>query len=535
MNQFYKINLIFVALLTLGVTSFAQTLPVGLLENIEDNFRNQQLLGNDTSKSSFMIRPINITSHAALSLDKGLSFTLFRRKMSALTNDGEGIYLLPLTWQQQFNGHHPYGMNDGSMIRSRGYQTQLAAGLYAKIGPLSIQLRPEYVYAENKEFRELQNAPNMSYFRTDVFLSNYYNKIDLPDRFGSRPYSRLNWGQSSARLTFDPVSVGISSENLWWGPGVRNSLVMSNNASGFKHLTLNTSRPINTPIGSFETQLIAGRLDHSGTPLVNNPLVIQKPDDWRLITGIVFTYQPKWLTQLYLGFDKTSTSYNMDRGESMPGTKGNYGSLFARWLMPESHSEAYLQYGTDKHPFNLTDSTTLNRTSSAYVVGFRKLLPLKASNEYIQVGIELTSVEASRGGLDTYQPSWYLNSSTGDGYTNNGQILGAGIGTGSSMQSLQISWVKGLRRLGIQFERLVNNNDLFYEAVKEIRLHWVDLAIGGKFDWTYKNIILNSQVTYIRSLNYQYEFQPDNGGKYWQWDKQDANNLHLKIGLMYCF
>ena len=51
---------------------------------------------------------------------------------------------------------------------------------------------------------------------------------------------------------------------MWWGPGTRNSLIMSNNAPGFLHFTLNTKKPIETFIGSFEGQIISGKLEGSG-------------------------------------------------------------------------------------------------------------------------------------------------------------------------------------------------------------------------------------------------------------------------------
>src|SRR5690606_12669349 len=101
----------------------------------------------------------------------------------------------------------------------------------------------------------------------DVVLARYYdfyNNIDLPVRFGRTAYTRAYLGQSSIRLNLKSFSVGISSENLWWGPGRRNSLIMSNTAPGFLHATLNTLKPIYTPVGSFEGQLIAGRLEGSG-------------------------------------------------------------------------------------------------------------------------------------------------------------------------------------------------------------------------------------------------------------------------------
>jgi len=51
---------------------------------------------------------------------------------------------------------------------------------------------------------------------------------------------------------------------------------MSNTASGFKHISLNTSRPINTPIGSFETQIVAGVLKSSRVT-IDNALFTVKP------------------------------------------------------------------------------------------------------------------------------------------------------------------------------------------------------------------------------------------------------------------
>src|SRR5665648_312111 len=119
---------------------------------------------------------------------------------------------------------HPYSLNDGAMIPARGYQTIVSGGVYTKFGPLSIQLRPEVVYAENKPFKTFVEG------KSDQALVEYYyfkSIIDLPEYFPGKPYKKAIWGQSSIRLTFGPVSAGISSENLWWGPGMRNSLLMT--------------------------------------------------------------------------------------------------------------------------------------------------------------------------------------------------------------------------------------------------------------------------------------------------------------------
>lgn len=552
--------------MTTTITLLAQTLPVGLLDNVEDAYRRQQLLGKDSSNSSYMIRPMFMSGNKNFDLNGDGKFTVngLRKLLYSDPKAKLEVYALPVVWQQQENTHHPYGINDGSMVQARGYETQISGGLFAKLGPLTVQLRPEYVYAENKTFQKLSDAPNGVYWNTSI--ANYYSTIDLPDRFGDGQYSKLSWGQSSIRLNAGPVSLGLSNENLWWGPGVRNSLLMSNNASGFKHLTLNTTGPVKTFIGSFEAQIVAGRLDQSGVPVPSGPEYLPRAKGWRYFSGIVATYQPKWVPNLYLGFDRTFIVKRSDMGNSFgdyfpifkavekaayvnsDGTNSDdsawrdqYISVFARYVLPESKAEVYFEFGRNDHAYNLRDGLVEPEHTRAYILGFRKLIPLNRADEFIQLGVEVTQLEKA-GTRDTRaSETWYTHYAVRDGYTNRGQVLGAGIGPGSDLQTLDVSWVKGLKKIGLQFERQVNNNDLFYNFAyasadknQFINRHWVDLSIAGKFAWTYKKFVLNSQLTYIKSLNYQYQWQNGPAGTdYWNWPKQDVNNFQMKVGIMY--
>ena len=563
-----KIKFFFSALLpftALCSSLSAQTLPVGILENVEDSYRRQQLLGNDKTNSSYMIRPMQLSNVQELTLDEGeKSYSLndFRKPIFLNQKFKTEVYLLPAVVQQQINSHHPYGMNDGSMVQAKGYQTQLSTGVFAKVGPLSIQLRPEYVYAANQDFQELSEAPNGVFWNTPI--AKHYNTIDLPDRFGNGDYSKVSWGQSSIRLTVGPVSAGYSNENLWWGPGIKSSLLMSNNASGFKHFTLNTVRPIKTYIGSFEAQIIGGRLNQSGIETPEGFEYRPRPKDWRYISGMVLTYQPKWVPNLFLGFDRTFIVNRRDMGRKFgdyfpifasvqkrayvaedgsnrddAARRDQYISFFTRYVLPESKAEVYFEFGRNDHSYDIRDAIIEPEHTRAYVVGFRKLIPLNRVNEYIQLGVELTQLEKSKTRDLRASETWYNHYQVRDGYTNKGQVLGAGIGPGSNLQSLDVSWVKGLKRLGIQFERLVNNNDLFFNFAYAsldknlyINRHWVDLSLAGKFAWNYKNFVLNSQFTFIRSLNYQYQWE-EGPRDYWEWYKKDVNNLQFKLGIMY--
>ncbi len=565
---YYTILLICTAIIP--VRTLAQSLPVGT-PVLEDALRRAQLLGQIDSSISFTSRPL----FPVASLKLSNTFDVFGSLETERWNKRDGIFrfakekgriqLLPFTWQQQFNSHHPYSLNDGAMIPARGYQTIVSGGFYAQYDPLSFQLRPEYVYAENKNFQGFSKE------QPDQVWAEYYyfhNHIDLPERFGENGYKKLFWGQSSLRLTFGPVSLGISNENLWWGPGVRNSLIMSNSAPGFKHITLNTVKPIRTWIGSLEGQIICGWLENSGfTPPDTSrtyngvKLYIPKRDDSRYINGMVLSYQPKWVPGLFLGATRSFITYYNDMGRGIadflpiitPLSKGsNYGenespipndqraSVFLRWLWLKSHAEIYVEYMREDHAFDLRDLIVEAEHTHAYVLGLRKLFSLTHfKNQFIQVNLELTKIEQTT--TNPERESKYLYDhydGVPQGYTNRGQLLGAGIGPGSNLQSLSVSWVKGLKTVGIEFERFVQNNDFHNRIFKDPRSNWVDLGTSVFGEWNYQNLLFSAKLALIHSLNYQYNFVPNTEDPpvYWAPGQgQDVTNFQANIGVSYRF
>lgn len=518
--------------------TYAQSLPVGT-SVLEDYYRRAQLLGKLDATSSFCSRP--------LFPSKAFGISVFYPD-SSLTMKGKVIFhLLPINILNQYNSHHPHGINDGSIIPSRGYQTQLSAGIYFKYGPLSVQLRPEFVYAQNDKSPTDIKYPN----------SLYKYNIDLPERFGNSSYNETSWGQSSIRLTVGPLSLGVSNENLWWGPGYRNTLLMTNSAPGFKHITLNSVKPIKTWVGSFEGQIIAGKLESSG-------FTENIRDEWRYINAMNLTYNPKWIPGLFLGINRSFLIYNKDIGSSFGGylpvfnlfSKSSLGgdevvnkmgqnqifSLFMRWLFIEAQGEIYFEYGREDHFWNLTDLILEPSHSSGYIFGLHKLFLLNKQKEtYLQLIMESThlstnqtSINRNNGGAMGH---WYEHSSIQQGYTHKGQMLGAGIGPGSNLQTIDISWVKSIKQIGIQVERYVHNNDFWFNHIKDLRFNWVDLNTMIYANWDYKNFLFSVKFKFIKSYNYQWMYQPiyvDNTPTFWA-NAKNYNNFQGQIGITYRF
>lgn len=519
-----------------GIMS-AQTVSVDE-QIIYDFHRRNQILGIEDSNYSFTIKPIQFVSlnnfNAFFEPKKKypkpiLNPFFFNRKNGVLI-------LMPLYLATKFNSHHPVGYNDGAMIPARGFQTMLRIGFYAKYGPISLQIQPEFVYAVNKDY--------------EGYSSQYRHDTDLPIRFSpGNKFKESYWGQSSLRFNYRNYSFGISTENLWWGPGIHNSLLMSNSAPGFPHLTFNSQKPFQTKYGFFEFQLISGRLSNS-----QNRGTEVKELYWRYINALIVSFQPKWVEGLYLGAIRSYTKFGKDLDgltdylPSLLSFGTNYSlsnplnntnrehleSYFIRWIWDKSNAEIYLEYGRKENVVNVQEEPYGPIYNNAYILGFRKLITFnKSEGSYIDLTIELTQLELNQAILNnTY--SWYEHPIVFLGYTHLGQTIGAGIGPGSNLQTLDISWVRDLKKIGFRFERLLHNHDFFFSDIKDYRSEWVDLSATAYVHWDYKRFLFNFQMKFVKSLNYNWVYTPSDIS-FWDGEGWDVFNVHGILNLSYRF
>lgn len=563
MKRYYL--LMFIALISICRVDkiSAQALPVGT-PVIEDYYRRMQLLGKIDSNVSFTVRPINpVQLFNIKNIYRPDSVENDFQTHGQFTFAGKQglLQILPINWQNQVNTNHPYGWNDGAMIPARGYQTMLSGGFYLKYGPLSIQLRPEFVYAQNSKFDGFDKN------RTDDDLKkyySYYSMIDRPERFGTSSYQKLFLGQSSIRLTVGPISAGLSNENIWWGPGISNSLLLGNNAPGFEHVTLNTIRPIQTYIGSFEGQILGGYLKASGYNLMNvtstsdgTSLLTQKNPSDRYFTGLNINYHPKWITGLTLGLTRTFNAYKSDVtsikdyfpfftpykkvtvGEAGDAfNRDQYTSMYARWLFTKAHAEIYFEYGLNDNAYNYKDLLGSPDHSRAYLVGMRKMIKLNNyRDQYILVSGEITQLSQSVDRLVRDAGTWYVHGGVLQGHTNRGQVLGAGTGPGGNLQSFNVSWVQGIKKLGFTFERYEHDVDFTRAVFPDINGNsrkWVDFAFGLQGEWAYKNLLFDATLKGIRSLNYEWVLKDYDPANYYI-PHNDVFNCHLRLGVTYRF
>ena len=472
----------------------------------------------------------------------------------------KNLYVLNPTLYMNFNSNVPYSRNDGSMIPNVGFQQLLSFGFYFEYGPLSIQINPEYLYAENKPFQLYWTDHQL--FQLDRRY-DFWNKVDLPERFGQTSYSKLLPGQSSIRFNFSNMSIGFSTENLWWGPGIRNAIMLSNNARGFPHITFNSVEPLQTKIGNFEWQLITGRLEKSGfLPSYtnfynyNDYFYLPKKNDWRYFQGLIISYSPSFIKGLTVGFSRWVQAYstfikdtkdyfpvldglfrkNDKYGADIPGgdqsleqQRDQAAGVFFRWVWNDAKAEIYGEYFTDYVKGIFSKRIKNNEDLKGYTLGFRKVFNNKYdfSWEWTNLSQDLTSLKNNSNII-------YTNDQVRHGYTNYGEVLGATIGPGSSSQSLSIGFLKNkiFKKLG--FELTSINNDWFiksFESAKDYRRYWKEFYIHTKFSKRISKISMSSQLSFGRILNYQWELE-DFGDEYYKAGK-DINNFKFSLSIMY--
>uniref|UniRef100_UPI004048749C capsule assembly Wzi family protein n=1 Tax=Algoriphagus sp. TaxID=1872435 RepID=UPI004048749C len=426
------------------------------------------------------------------------------------------LKILPLNLGSQFGYGNPYP-EGGKFLQAKGYQQLVSAGIYGSFGPLSIQIQPEFIFAQNISYN-----PGFSKGRG----------IEYVEIFEEGAYSKLLPGQSSIRLNFRAFSLGASTENICWGPGQYNSLLFSNNAFGFQHLTLNTKNPAKTFLGHFEGQIILGRLENFA------PFLLRGKEDWRYVNGITFSYQPRWISGLYLGASRVFQQYSSYNDQSfayyfplfepfqkvklIDPNSPDFDSTeyddrlqsqqltgFARLVIPKAKAEVYFEYGRRDHAVDWREFIMNPEHARAYLFGFKKLISL-SSESFFQVNGEVLQQQESINILNRYGPlggSSWASHNIAQGFTHQGQMLGPGVGPSSNVQTLETSWVKGVKKLGIRWERLNRHQDVYTKIFNDPSENgrWVDYSARLLADWQFDNLIVSTTTNFVYTLNNQWK------------------------------
>ena len=161
--------------------------------------------------------PINLNFSKRLALDSG-----YISPISLYDNDQK--FKLYLNNNIYTNSNLPNIENQNGDYYPKGYGLSQSLLFYFNNKLLSIIFEPKTTF--KREFSV--SAPE----KQNVF--SVLNDVPLIKKFNNQKIKNLN-----LNFHYQGVSLGFGNINKWWGPGIHNSLIMSNNAEGYYRYYIN--------------------------------------------------------------------------------------------------------------------------------------------------------------------------------------------------------------------------------------------------------------------------------------------------------
>ena len=421
------------------------------------------------------------------------------------------------------NSSFPWGYYDGPVWQGKGVNVWVTVGGTWRRGRVSARFEPLFEYAQNAPFPLEPVAGGGTNPYQDPMEPG---AIDLPQRMGPNAYHLIVPGNSYIRYDLWDLGAGFSTENLFWGPGVRNALIFGPNAAGFPHLFFGTNRAIATPFGSFSGQVIYGQLQESAYhPAVSSAL--------RLGAGLVATWQPPH-TPLTIGAARffhrfwpkhwTASDYSLPFGAlfSRPQVQGTgvtdnqLASVFFDLRSTSIGLDVYGEFGKNDRNVNYRDLAVEPENNAAWLLGFFKVIGLDSSHTaFWTVRTEVANARvAALDELKRGQSSFYDHGLIVQGHTELGQLLGTPLIQRSGGIDFAVDRYSSVGRLGVAlFERQMPPDWHLGMPADQLRSQW-DLGFGGVI--FHGAMDLNFKVGHVWDLN--------------RFPGQDGGNSYLQLG-----
>lgn len=471
------------------------------------------------------------------------------------TKSGNYLKIFGPDFFVSYNGASPYGQNDGLLWQGKGLNAYLSAGMRYEKNGFALTFKPELVFSENKSF--LFMPPNSVYSgdlynnKASIFGYHGVQYIDAPQRFGNAQLFKFGWGDSEIRYSSKSFTVGLGTQYLWLGPAKLNPILHSNNAPSYPRFDIGV-RPTNIRFGKWNAGKIEARLwlgqlresDYFDHDVTNN---------YRLFSGLSVAYAPSFLPGLTLMANRNfMCQWEYNSLLSIPDlffipmnihggrdTWDQRASIGFNYLLPESGFEVYSEIGLNDYSPGLDGYIRYPFHSLVYTSGMRKSLDLILFNKSLrgELLLEVTNLEVSQDFQFDGKSTFYAHGQILQGYTNKGQWLGAGNGTGGNSQYLgfKLYHTKGL--FNIFVHRQNPDNDYIYQF--SVGTENTETVMANIRDFKAVMSAGINGVYYIRpgiqlraGISYITEHNPLYNAIRWE-ETSKRRSVHLETGINY--
>lgn len=381
------------------------------------------------------------------------------------------------------NGGLPDSRADGALWAGRGVSSLVRLGVTLDFQTFHLAFVPELWTSANRPFDVQPGLDTTRSSLASPFYAGRYS-LDLPSRMGRDAATEFSAGQTALWFSVGPVDLGWSSSNLWWGTGVRDALFIGPTAAGMPRFFVRTPHALTTRFGRISGELFFGELSESRffDRITDN--------NRRSLSAATFTWQPRGTDGVVLGIARGVTrtilrdsTYGLQLFDALvplrEGTGDQLTTFFARYHLPRSGLRAYAEVARARTTSSLRDVLTVPSEGIAYQVGIERLVRRTAANWLFLA--EAMNLEQGVDVKERPPRDFYSGNGTPQGWTQRGQLLGAGIGPGAQSQWLSADRFSRSWSVGLFAERVRWNNDALYrQYLPYANRHDVTLRLGAR-------------------------------------------------------
>lgn len=347
-------------------------------------------------------------------------------------------------WFNSYNTAAPYGQNDGALWQGKGYNTSLTAGVRLEAYGFEVTVKPQVAFSQNLGFEIMPGVygSEYSYF--------WAGNIDLVQRYGDSSFWTFDWGDTELRWTWNTFTIGFGFQSPWLGPAWLNPMLGSNNSGTYPKFDIGLRRTkVTLPwlgwyIGDIEGRIWCGKLSESD--YFDN----DSSNDYRQLTGFSIAYSPAFLPELTFSINKISIARWNEKSikylnpfYDTNAVEDQKCSFAVDLLFPAVGFEFYGELGLDDYnsrgfanPFHTAIYTVGAKKEISF---FQKFSYFKKFNIRPEIIFEWNNFEMSQDfQLQWHYMGYYSHGLIKQGYTQNGQIIGAGSGYFGNSQYLAL-------------------------------------------------------------------------------------------------
>ena len=430
-------------------------------------------------------------------------------------------------WFNSYNTAAPYGQNDGALWQGKGYNTSLTAGARLEGYGFEVTVKPQLCWSQNREFDYISPNYKGNDYIDKAGTYGYYGvtSIDAPQRFGESSFFTFDWGDTELRWTWNNFTTGFGTQLIWLGPAKLNPIIHSNNAASYPKFDIGLRKTKFTMphfgwnLGYLEARGWWGKLTESkwfDNDDTNND---------NLITGLALYYQLPFLNDFTIGMNRTMLSkwnkkdsytlfkiYNplLSSGSSGGNDESDQRISFTiDYKIPKANFEVYFEWARNDYSPTKAHYVRYPFHTQGWTFGSRKSVKLPWDFN-CEILLELTSLECSADydRLIKWYSTFYSHHKITQGYTNKGQWIGAGIGTGGNSQYLgftiynknySVELFAQRRNPDLDYTMYIDSKNNIDTAEKNIRA-MLDFGLTGTF-YIWKNMPISASLIIEKEYN----------------------------------